>query len=98
MVVEPEPAITIYLDPDAGHAAMSRYKEAIPLLDEAGITYSEVTGDVQEDVDRLAGVTNSVIPRFFLGDPTDADWVSRPGENNGGLRWLKQKLGELGGD
>ncbi len=55
---------------------MDRYNEAVALLKDAGISYSEVRDDVQEEVDRLAGVTGSVIPRFFLGDPTDENWAS----------------------
>ena len=90
-----ESRFVIYHDPDAGAAAVSRYDQAVALLDDAGIGYTEVTGDVQGDADRLAGVTNSVLPRFFLGDPTDSDWTSEPGENNGGLRWLKAKVAEL---
>ena len=56
----------------------------------------EVSGRVADEAGRLAGVTGSVMPRFFLGDPTAADWVSEPGVNNGGLRWLQRKLIELG--
>ena len=88
----------IYHDPDAGDAAADRYNQGVKLLKDAGIAYSEVIGDVQDDVDRLAGVTASVLPRFFLGDPTDEDWTSKPKENNGGLRWLKKKVTELSGD
>ena len=46
------------------------------------------------EVDRLAGVTNSVMPRFFLGDPAaEGLGPSQPGVNNGGLRWLRSLLG-----
>ena len=96
---EDEPAVTfvIYHDPDAGDAAVDRYNQAVKLLKDAQISYSEVKGDVQEDVDRLAGVTDSVIPRFFLGDPTEEGWVSETKVNNGGLRWLKNKVAEMSG-
>ena len=94
-VIWDEPAaFVIYHDPDAGDVAVDRYNQATGLLTDAGIWYSEVTGDVRADVDRLAGVTGSVLPRFFQGDPTVADWTSEPGVNNGGLRWLKQKVAE----
>ncbi len=94
------PAVTfvIYYDPNAGAAAVDRYNQAVKLLKDAGISYSEVIGDVQDDVDRLARVTNSIIPRFFLGDPTEEGWVSEVKVNNGGLRWLKQKVAELSGE
>ena len=85
----------IYHDPDAGDASVERYNEAKKLLSDAGLTYTEVTDATQADVDRLAGVTNSVMPRFFLGDPTEDGWTSEPGTNNGGLRWLKAKVAEL---
>ena len=91
----PAAVFVIYYDPNAGDAAVDRYNQAVALLKEAGISYSVVTGDVQDDVDRLAGVTDSVIPRFFLGDPTEEGWVSETKVNNGGLRWLKQKVAEL---
>ena len=90
-------AFVIYHDPDAGDDAADRYNQAAVLLLEAGLWYTEVKGDVQDEVDRLAGVTDSMLPRFFLGDPTASDWVSQPGENNGGPRWLKEKVAELSG-
>ena len=41
-------------------------------------------------------------PRFVhtpvlpgLGNPTGQDWVSETKVNNGGLRWLKEKVAEL---
>ena len=95
---EPAVSFAIYYDPDAGEDAVDRYNQGVKLLKDAGISYTEVIGDVQEDVDRLAGVTDSVIPRFFLGDPTDEDWTPEPKVNNGGLRWLKQKIAELSGN
>ena len=91
----PAVSFVIYYDPDGGAASADRYNEAVALLDDAGISYSVVRGDVQDDASSLAGVTNSIMPRFFLGDPTAADWTSKPGENNGGLRWLKEKVAEL---
>lgn len=94
----PSVSFVIYHDPNAGGAAVNRYNQASSVLADAGISYAEVVGDVQDDVDRLAGVTNSILPRFFLGDPIDGDWVSEPGQNNGGLRWLKNKLAELSQD
>ena len=95
---DPAVSFVIYYDPDGGAAEVDRYDQAVALLKEAGISYSEVRGDVRAEVDRLAGVTNSIMPRFFLGDPTASDWTSQPGENNGGLRWLKQKVAELSDD
>ncbi len=77
---------------------MDRCNQAVKLLKDAGISYSEVIGDVQDGVDRLAGVTDSVIPRFFMGDPTEEGWVSETKVNNGGLRWLKGKVAELSED
>ena len=91
----PAVSFVIYYDPNAGDAAVDRYNQAVALLNDAGISYSEVRGDVQAEVDRLAGVTNSIIPRFFLGDPTEQGWVSETKVNNGGLRWLKAKVAEL---
>ena len=88
----------IYHDPNAGDAAVDRYNQGVKALKDASISYSEVTGDVQDDVDRLAGVTGSVLPRFFLGDPTAEGWVSETKVNNGGLRWLKKKVAELSGN
>ena len=98
--VDSTPAVSfvIYYNPAGGAAEVDRYNQAVALLKEAGISYSEVRGDVRAEVDGLAGVTNSVMPRFFLGDPTAADWTSQPGENNGGLRWLKKKVAELSDD
>ncbi|MXY22054.1 MAG: hypothetical protein F4Y49_12060 [Dehalococcoidia bacterium] len=73
----------IYHDPDAGTAAVNRYDQAVALLTEAGST-----GDVQGDVEQLAGGTNLVMPRFFLGDPTSDGWISHTKVNNGSLRRL----------
>ena len=92
------PTFVIYHDPDAGAESVDRYNEAVALLADAGLQAVTVKGDVGDDVDRLAGVTDSVLPRFFLGDPTDEDWTSEPGENNGGLRWLREKVAELSED
>ena len=92
---EPPVSFVIYHDPDAGSAAVSRYDQAVALLAAAGIDYTEVTENAQTEADRLAGVTNSVLPRFFLGDPTAPGWTSETKVNNGGLRWLKAKVAEL---
>ena len=94
----PAVSFVVYHDPDAGDEAVDRYNQGVKLLTDAGIAYSEVKGDVQAEVDRLAGVTDSVLPRFFLGDPTGDGWASKPRENNGGLRWLKEKVAELNED
>ena len=91
----PVQTIVIYHDPNAGAAAVGRYNEAIELLKAARIPYTQVLGDVQAKVDELAGVTGSVLARFFLGDPTAEGWTSQPKVNNGGLRWLKTKIQEL---
>ena len=94
----PAVSFVIYHDPDAGDDSVDRYNEARKLLSDAGFTYTEVKDATQADVDRLAGVAGSVMPRFFLGDPTDAGWTPEPGANNGGLRWLKKKVAELSED
>ena len=88
------PAITIYHD---AAGATGRYDTAVGLLTAAGRSYTVrfVTGT--GEVDRLAGVSGSVLPRFFLGDPEDAGWgPSEPGVNNGGLRWLRSQLAAQG--
>ena len=46
----------------------------------------------------MSGVTDSVLPRHFQGNPADEDWVSKPKVNTGGLRWLKGKVAELSED
>jgi len=86
-------AIMVYHDPSHS-AVVSRYHTAVGLLTAAGRSYTvrNVTGT--GDVDRLAGVSNSVLPRFFLGDPAETGWTSQPGTNNGGLRWLRSVLGQ----
>ena len=63
-----EPEFIIYHDP-AHPGAAARYQTAVGLLEDAGASYQvrEVTGT--EQVDRLAGVSGSVMPRFFRGDP-----------------------------
>ncbi|MDE0176287.1 MAG: fibronectin type III domain-containing protein [Defluviicoccus sp.] len=88
-------AFTIYHDPNGPAAAVSRYNTAVGLLDEAGQSYALRTVTGTATVDRLAGVSNSVLPRFFLGDPEGSGWTSQPGTNNGGLRWLRKKLAAL---
>ncbi len=94
---EPEPvSFTIYHDPDDGTAATGRYDTAVGLLDGAewaSYTVRTVTGS--DKVDGLAGVSNSVLPRFFLGDPEEEGWgPARAKVNNGGLKWLRKKLAE----
>lgn len=87
------PSFTIYHDPASPAGALGRYDEAVRLLIAAGRQFvvRNVTGS--GEVDRLAGLSNSVMPRFFLGDPTDPAWgPSQPGVNNGGLRWLRAQL------
>ena len=87
--------ITVYHDPDSPTEAVNRYDEAVELLEAVQRQYVVVSGAVADEVDRLAGVTNSVLPRFFLGNPEAADWgPSEPGVNNGGLRWLRSVVGE----
>ena len=87
-------ALAVYHDPDHSAGAVSRYDTAVGLLTAAGRSYTarNVTGT--SEVDQLAGVSNSVMPRFFLGDPEDPDWASEPGVNSGGLRWLRSVLEE----
>ena len=72
--------------------------QAVALRIEVGIAHSEVVGGVQDEAGRLAGVTDSVMPRFFQGDPTASDWVSQPRVHNGGLRRLKGNVAEVSGD
>ena len=91
-------AATFVIHHDTGAAAVNRYDQAVALVTKAGLAYTGVTGDVQEDVDQLARVTNSVMPRFFLGDPTSDGWTSYTKVNNGGLRQLKNKGAELSAD
>ncbi|MYD92250.1 MAG: hypothetical protein F4Y02_00865 [Chloroflexi bacterium] len=91
-VTENESSFTIYHDPKAPDGAVSRFEEGERLLRAAGRTFMTVSGPVAEDVDSLAGVTGSVLPRFFLGNPAAEGWTSQPGVNNGGLRWLRSVL------
>ena len=84
---------TIYHDPDGGAAAVGRYETAVGLLDAAGRSYAVRDVEGTAEVERLAGVSGTVMPRFFLGDPEAAGWgPSEPGVNNGGLRWLRSQL------
>ena len=89
---------TVYHDPrpsDASAAAGNRYDSGVALLDAASRTYAVRTVSGAGEVDQLAGVENSVLPRFFLGDPTEEGWgPSEPGVNNGGLKWLRKVLQE----
>ena len=86
---------TIYHDPSAA-AAVSRYDTAVGLLKAAGLSYAVRTVTGTGKVDRLAGVTNSVMPRFFLGDPEATGWGPAQAKvNNGGLRWLRSKINQV---
>ena len=89
--------VFIYHDPSHSAAAVRRYETAIGLLDGANRPYTVRSGADRSAVDRLANVTNSIIPRFFAGDPEAPGWgPSRPRQNNGGLRWLRDTaLGNL---
>ena len=91
---------TVYHDPrpsDASAAAADRYQTAVGLLGASGQSYAVRTVTGAGEVDRLAGVSNSVLPRFFLGDPAEEGWgPSEPGVNNGGLKWLRKVLEEQG--
>ena len=89
------PSFIVYHDPEQPGAAVDRYDTAVGLLTNAGRSYTlrNVTGT--SEVDRLAGVSNSVLPRFFLDDPEEEGWgPSEPGVNNGGLKWLRSVLAE----
>ena len=87
-------SFVIYHDPDAGDAAVHRYEQAIALLKASERSYAVRTVTGTGEVDRLAGVTDSIMPRFFLGDPTAPGWgPSQPRVNNGGLRWLRSVVG-----
>ena len=83
----------VYYDPGGDAASKDRLQEARTLLAGKGATYVSTTGTAT--VDELAGVNSSIMPRFFYGDPTKDGWKSQTKVNNGGLRWLKQKLAEL---
>ena len=74
--------------------ATGRYDEGIRALDAADLSYV-VRSATRAQVSSLAGVSNSVMPRFFFGDPTTPGWTSQPKVNNGGLQWLKSKVAEL---
>ena len=84
----------VYYDPDGDTAGLERLQAARELLIGVNAVYVQTQGTAV--VDRLAGVTNSVMPRFFYGDPTAPGWTSRPKTNNGGLKWLREKLAQLG--
>ncbi len=88
-------AFTVYHDPNAGAAAVTRYNTALTLLKAAGRTYAVRTVSGTAKVDDLAGVSGSVMPRFFLGDPEAEGWgPARAKVNNGGLKWLRSALGQ----
>ena len=89
------PIITVYRDPNPSDAAVSSYETAVKLFDAAERRYAVRTVTDDQQVDRLAGVEDSVLPRFFLGDPEEAGWgPSEPKVNNGGLGWLRGELAE----
>ena len=89
-------SFTVYHDPDHSAAAVSRHDTAVGLLDEAGWPYVVRTVTGTGKVDRLAGVTGTVMPRFFLGDPEDSEWGPAQAKvNNGGLKWLRSVLARL---
>ena len=90
------PAFTVYHDPNAGAAALRRYGTAVELLEAAGQAYAVRTVAGTGKVDGLAGVSNSIMPRFFLGDPENPGWGPAQAKiNNGGMRWLRGKLAAL---
>ena len=87
------PIITVYRDPDPAGEAVGRYETAVKLFDAAERRYEVRTVTDDQQVDRLAGVEDSVMPRFFLGDPEETGWgPSEPKVNNGGLGWLRGEL------
>ncbi len=90
------PRFVIYHDPSDA-AAVRRYGQAVQALATAGVSY--VTRHASRaEVSLLARVSNSIMPRFFFGDPTAPGWgPSQPKVNNGGLRWLKSRLATLAG-
>ena len=86
---------TIYHDPNDS-ATVSRYDTAIGLLKAAGQSYVVRTVTGTGEVERLAGVSNSVMPRFFLGDPAATGWGPPQAKvNHGGLRWLRKEIAKL---
>ena len=88
-----KPTITVYHDPNGSADAVRRYSEAVALLKAKGRSYTVRTVTGTAEVERLAGLSATVMPRFFLGDPKATDWgPSQPGVNNGGLRWLRSLL------
>ncbi len=88
-------AFTVYHDPNAGAAAVARYQTAVGLLKAAGRSWAVRTVSGTAKVDGLAGVSGSVLPRFFLGDPEAEGWgPARAKVNNGGLKWLRSALGQ----
>ena len=88
-------AFTVYHDPNAGAAAVTRYNTAVGLLKAAGRSYAVRTVSGTTRVNSLARVSNSVMPRFFLGDPEAEGWGPAQAKvNNGGLKWLRSALGQ----
>ena len=90
------PDFVVYHDPQVTGPAAIRYGVAAGLLDAAGVVWMLRTVSGTAKVDGLANVQNSVLPRFFRGDPEARGWgPSQPKGNNGGLRWLRGVLDAL---
>ena len=90
------PRFVVYHDPSSSPVAVRRHDTALGLLDAAGVSYTVRTVTGTGTVDRLAGVSSSVLPRFFLGDPEAEGWGPAQAKvNNGGLRWLRSALAAL---
>ena len=90
------PRFVIYHDA-SDPAAVARYEKGVQALGDAGVSHVTRHSSSAE-VDPLAGVTHSIMPRFFFGDPAAPGWgPSQPKVNNGGLRWLKAHLATLSG-
>ncbi|MCY4027251.1 MAG: fibronectin type III domain-containing protein, partial [Acidobacteria bacterium] len=92
---ETPPRFLIYHDP-SDHAAAARYEEGVRALDGAGVAH-QTRHASRAEAGALAGVANSVMPRFFFGEPAASGWEPRPKVNNGGLRWLKARVAALPG-
>jgi len=74
-----EPTIMVCHDPEHLAEAVSLYDEAEALLAAVRRRYAVASGPVAADVDRLAGVSNRVMPRFFLGAHRSGVGGGRPG-------------------
>ena len=90
------PRFVVYHDA-SDPAAVRRYEQGVQALGDAGVSH-ETRQSSSAEVSPLAGVTHSVMPRFFFGDPEQEGWgPPRQKVNNGGLRWLKAHLANLSG-